>query len=739
LIRQVIVFKDDMAQTFHRQPIMAEVEASTVRGTLSDHRSLALRRLLAWGLEVSLLVGSMALPWGIGEAIRQRSEQELVPLNPVTDQVQDAIAPALGLPRHRLVTEVPPLTNVLWFTALALPVVVAGSQLHRLARTGKTLPKAWLGLQVIALDHPVPGYWRAFLREAIGRWGTALGGSYLIWIGCGAFPQLPWLGGIALACLLVEGLTGQTNSNRRAFHDYLAGTRVVLLRGGQIPVKYYPSGSPAMARGFSGESLRPATTHEEGGLTALVLAPYEQPQTAAKERRLRWALNVLLFTALAGTVALPIAGGIWWFRQQEPALETADGERQDRLFLALVENLSLNAETFTDTQAAALALASTQDPRAVTLLVDLLAQTGDPGLLDTIQQALVTIGPPAIPHLQKLNLTLTNDVIALPPDQRLIPQLRLRTVKRTLAKILVLHSGELNGVDLQDVDLGHVIESPDAFTLVLEQQNLAGIDWRNATLTGARLRKARFFAPGPDGRIDTFDDWITDFSGADLTEASLVAAKLRHSIFQGTGLLRTNLSNAEAPYANFAEANASSARFIQADISHGNFDAASLVGADLTDSTLAHASMVETRLNQAYLLGAILDNANLTRADLSAAILDSSSLVGADLSEATLNDSSLRDADLRGATLAYANLRNADLQGVQLEGANLEGANFAGATFYAEVAPRTDSFITTTPDYAVTNVLKGVDFSEAQNLDGHQLRYICNQGGVHPSCTINDP
>ena len=64
-----------------------------------------------------------------------------------------------------------------------------------LARTGKTLPKAWLGLQVVALDHPVPGYWRAFVREGIGRWGTSLGGAYLIWIGCGAFPQLPWLGG----------------------------------------------------------------------------------------------------------------------------------------------------------------------------------------------------------------------------------------------------------------------------------------------------------------------------------------------------------------------------------------------------------------------------------------------------------------------------------------------------------------------------------------------------------------
>ena len=728
-----------MAQTFHRQSITAEASASTVRGTLSDQRSLALRRLLAWGLEVSLLVGSVALPWGIGEGIRQRSEGEMVPLNPVTSTVQNAIAPGIGLPKHRFVRKVPPITNVLWFSAFALPLAVAGSQIYSLARTGKTTPKAWLGLQVVALDHPIPGYRQAVLREVVGRWGIPLSGAYLIWLGCGAFPQVSLLGGIALICLLGEGVTSQTNPSRRAFHDYLAGTRVVLLRGGQIPFKYRPTESQTMTVWSGYGRFHPAVAHEKGGLTALVLAPDDSPHSYLRDSRWRWARNSLLLSALAGAVLLPVGAGLWWFQRQNTPPEAASDERQDRLFLALVENLSLNAETFTDTQAAALALASTQDPRAVTLLVDLLAQTGDPGLLNTIQQALVTIGPPAIPHLQKLNLTLANDVIALPPEQRLIPQLRLRTVKQTLAKILVVHSGQLSEVDLRNVNLGYVIESPDAFTLVLEQQDLAGIDWRHAILTGARLRKARFFSAGADGRIDTFDDWVTDFSGADLTEASLVAAKLRYSILQGTSLLRTNLSNALAPYADFSGANASSARFIQADVSHGNFDHASLVGADLTDSRLVNASLVETRLNQAYLLGAILDQADLTRADLSGAVLDSSSLSGATLTETNLNGSSLKDADLSQANLAFANLQNADLRGVIFSGANLKGTNFDGAKFYSEEAPRTDSFITTTPESSETGNLAGVNFSDTQNLDGNQLRYICSQGGIHPSCRINSP
>ncbi len=728
-----------MAQTFHRQPITAEARASTVRGKLSDQRSLALRRLLAWGLEVSLLVGSAMVPWGVGEVIRQRHGQENVPLNPVTSTLQNAVAPALGLPKHRLVTEVPPLTNILWFSALLVPVGLAGSQLHRLARTGKTSPKAWLGLQVVSLDHPVPGYWQAGMRELVGRWGIPLSAAYLIWIGSGAFPQLPLLGGIALACLLAEGLTGQMNPARRAFHDYLAGTRVVLLRGGQIPLKYHPEIRHPTRLWIGHTPRRLPTTQEEGGLRAIVLRPEDQFDAPLPVSRLRWILNGLLGIALLGTIAIPVGGGVWWFQRQTPPVDVAEGERRDRLFLALVENLSLNANTFTDKQAAALALASTQDPRAVTLLVDLLAQTGDPGLLETIQQALVTIGIPAIPHLQGLNLTLSNDLLALPPDQRLIPQLRLRTIKRTLAKILVVNSGNLNGVDLQGTNLGYVVEGPDAFTLVLEKQDLTGIDWRNTVLTGARLRKARFFNAGPDGLMDTFDDWITDFRGADLTEASLVATYLRHARFEGTSLLRTNLSNAQAPHADFSHANASSARFIQADISHGRFDDASLAGADLTDSQLSHASMVETRLNQAYLLGAVLDNADLTRADLSRAVLDSGSLVSATLTAANLNETSLRGVDLSKANLAYANLRNADLEDVILSGADLTGANLDGVNFFSEVAPSSDSFITTTSGDQTGSALAGVDFSEAQNLDGNQLRYICNQRGIHPACTINSP
>jgi uncharacterized protein YjbI with pentapeptide repeats len=410
------------------------------------------------------------------------------------------------------------------------------------------------------------------------------------------------------------------------------------------------------------------------------------------------------------------------------------GQEKDALFLALVENLSRNATSFSDRQAAALALASSQDARAIPLLVDMLAQSGDPDLLNTLQQALVTLGPPAVLHLQQLNLALANDLIALPPEQRLIPQLRQRTVKRTLNKILVLHSGNLNQVDLSGTNLGYVIESPDAFTLMLEQQHLAGIVWRNGMLFGARFRKAKFFDPGADGRPDTFDDWITDFSGSDLTETSFVAAHLRHAVFRNTSLLRANLSNSLAAYADFSGANASSAWLIAADVSHGNFNGTSLVGADLTDANLSQATLVNARLRQAYLAGATLVSANLTQADLTDANLKEADLTAANLRQANLSNGGLQGANLTHANLEGANLEGANLEGTVLARANLAEVNLAGARFFTAERSPNDAFVTAIAAPETTAVLEGVDFSKTLNLEGEQLEYVCRQGGLHPAC-----
>ncbi|PSR13689.1 hypothetical protein C8255_25055, partial [filamentous cyanobacterium CCP3] len=521
-------------------------------------------------------------------------------------------------------------------------------------------------------------------------------------------------------------------SAHRAWYDRLAGTRVVLLQGGVLPMRHSPDpeddgSSRANVLALPSGPLLGLTTEEYGGLTAIVLSPEDSAQVLGPKG---WRQHLpVIAGVLTGVVVLAGSGALWLDRRLPAA-----SSNQDALFLALVENLSRNAISFSDRQAAALALASTNDPRAVPLLVDMLAQTDDPRLLDTLQQALVTLGPPAIPSLQRLNLALANDLLALPLDQRLIPQLRQRTVKRTLAKIMVLHNGNLNQVDLSGTNLGYIIESPDAFTLVLEQQNLAGIVWRNAVLSGARLRKAQLFDPGADGRSDTFDDWITDFSGSDLTEVSLVAAQLRHVVFRNTSLLRANLSNSIAPYADFSGANASSAWFIAADVRNGRFDGTSLVGADFTDADLGQASLRAARLRQATLTAAQLTEADLTGADLSEANLSEANLRAVNLRQSNLSHSWLRGADLSGANLEQANLAEANLEGVVLSGANLAGANFAGAQFNALAPMPGDSFVATVAEPDTGTALAEVDFSKAVNLQADQLDYVCGQGGIHPAC-----
>lgn len=720
-----------MAQTSHSQPISAQVSAARVQGRLSVARSLSLRRLAAWGLEVGLLVSTVAVPWALGEAVRRYSAATVVPLNPSVTGVQRAIARPLGRSRQRLVTAVPPLTNVLWFSALVLPTAFVGSQLYSLSARGKTWPKAWLGLQVVAIAQSVPGARTILVRE-LGRWGAPVVVAYGLWLGSGAFPSLPWLGGLAIACGLGAGAIGQTRRSQLAWYDALAGTRVVLLRGGQIPSRYYletEGQSHGSVRESTAASLMTPlvglTTEEHGGLRAIVLSPEESAAVLGERGWRHWPV----LGALAGVVLLGGLGGLWLDRRLPPI-----GQGRDALFLALVENLSRNANSFSDRQAAALALASSQDARAIPLLVDMLAQSGDPALLDTLQQALVTLGPAAIPQLQRLNLALANDLLALPPDQQLIPQLRQRTVKRTLNKILVLHSGNLNQVDLSGTHLGYVIESPDAFTLMLEQQQLAGVVWRNAMLFGGRFRKAKFFDPGADGRPDTFDDWVTDFSGSDLTETSFVAAHLRHTIFRNTSLLRANLSNSMATYADFSGANASSAWFIAADVSYGNFNGTSLVGADLTDANLRQATLVEARLRQAHLAGATLAAADLTQADLTDANLIEADLTTANLSRANLSNSSLRGADLSQANLAGANLAGANLEGTLLTRANLTGVNLAGAHFFVPERSPNDAFVTAIAAPETTAALEGVDFSKTLNLQAEQLEYVCRQGGLHPAC-----
>ncbi|MBD0336534.1 MAG: RDD family protein, partial [Cyanobacteria bacterium Co-bin13] len=214
-----------MAHTAQRQTSSSQTSTATAL-VVAGRPALGLRRLIAWTLEASLLVGSAALPWAIGEAVRQTGSGAGVPLNPAVSRVEGAIARTLNRPKPSRIVHVPPLTNLLWFSALGLPLVLAGSQLYWLASSGKTLPKHWLGLRVVAGNGASPGMRRVLQRE-LSRWGLPLLAAYGLWIGSGAFPQIALLGSLAGLALAAEGSTGWLNRARRPWHDLLAGTQVV--------------------------------------------------------------------------------------------------------------------------------------------------------------------------------------------------------------------------------------------------------------------------------------------------------------------------------------------------------------------------------------------------------------------------------------------------------------------------------------------------------------------------------
>jgi uncharacterized protein YjbI with pentapeptide repeats len=119
---------------------------------------------------------------------------------------------------------------------------------------------------------------------------------------------------------------------------------------------------------------------------------------------------------------------------------------------------------------------------------------------------------------------------------------------------------------------------------------------------------------------------------------------------------RLDLTGASLTGANLIEA-----RLHRANLSGADLSGASLDSADFSEAFLLGADLSRAALSLANLSGAILLGANLSRADLSLADLSGAGLTGANLSGANLGDAFLTGATLIRANLSGANLRDADL------------------------------------------------------------------------------
>ncbi len=697
------------------------------------------RRLLAWSLEIAVLAGSVVGPFYLGQVVNQRAQQQptaasQTELAAPLQAVQQQGAKALGLSPRSLPTQVPPLTNLCWSAALGLPVLLAAGHIYMVGRSGSSWPKRWLGLQVLTLEGQSPGIGRAFIREAVGKWGSPLAIAYAVWHLSGAFPVVGVLVGLSGAALLAESLTGLGNRPRRAWHDWLAGTCVIDERTGamiHLSTLWQAEAKVPLGLGRASDWLQTV------GPTAVVINP-DGARWRGKDLTLpKLGMGLGLLLTLGG-----LAGISGYFLLGRPAISTTPSA-DEMLYTDLVSTLTnpeLDAEA---RRAAVLALGNLPDDRVTPLLVDLIAQTNDPLWLDALQQALVARGAAAFPALRRLNQGLAADLaMQSDPAMRRTTIIRLQTVNRIITKLLLLETAEHpEPLDFSRMNLGFVTEGQGDFQLVLKNQSLAHTQWQGAILSGAQFQGAKFYSPGPDSYPDTYDDRTTDLSGADLSHANLAGADLTLGCLVGSGLVRVNFNQANLTLANLSRANLEHASLIQAVLDQATLTEARLSKADLTEAQLLDADLAGARLAEVNAAGAQLTGANLQGVTAIAAQLNSADLSQTTLAAADFTGAALQDANLQATDLTGTSFRDADLRGAWLQGAIIDQTDFAGAILTTpNAAPTTgDGFVAAAPELTPGNQYAGVDFSRGLNLSPEQLAFICAQGGLHPACGSLSP
>ncbi|MHC5595885.1 MAG: pentapeptide repeat-containing protein [Nostoc sp.] len=685
---------------------------------------LASRRFAAWAAEITLVVTSGLIPFGIGVYANSRSDLNRVPLNPVLVVTERAIARPLALPVSYGIRNVAWPTNILWTIALLAPVTLSWWQLYLLAKTGSTIPKRWLKVRVVNEQGKPPGLGAVVIREGVGRWTVPISIAYLLWRYSFAFPNLGLFTFLSLLMIVCEGIGLPSRRGRRAFHDQLAGTYTI--------DALLASNRQAQSAGGNDEAEEWQDENEE-----LAAQTNLSPNLW---RRIQQNPNLTLFgvglTSMTAVLATLIGTQVYIQIQQS---QRATKQINSQEFVEIVKQLSPNSgATNEQRQSAILAMGGLNDPQSIKFLADLLVSETNPSLLDTIQQALTTVGPQAIPELKNKNQFLVGELESVgstATQDRELRQGRLQRNQTTINKILSVYSGKINGVDLSSAQLGQSGTPGSSFlNLVLDNVDLSGVKLKSANLNQASLKGSRFRGVGEDGRWDTYDDVIADLSQAQLQQANLTDANLSRVLMNRTDLSRATLNRANLSNARLYEAKLNSTQLVGADLRNAVLERASLTGADLGDAKLNEANLYGARLGRVSAIGTQLSFANLTNTDWQGADLSGAYLDRANLSNANLSATRLAGAVLRSAQMENVNLQNADLSQADLRGANVAGADFKGAILAPSKQDPADQFVKTPDLGSVSAVVQGVDFSQAKNLDAKQLAYICTNGGIDPHC-----
>ncbi|MEA5513442.1 pentapeptide repeat-containing protein [Nodularia sp. UHCC 0506] len=683
------------------------------------------RRLAAWATEISLVVVSGLVPFGLGVYVNSRSDLNRVPLHPVLVVTERAIAQPLALPVSYGIRNVAAPTNFLWLIALLAPVTLSWWQLYLLGKTGSTIPKRKFGVRVVNEVGKPAGLVAVAAREGIGRWTVPVSIAYILWRYSFAFPNLGLFTFLAVLMVLGEGLALPARRGRRALHDWLAGTYTIDANI-PLPLSAQVNKSPVTQ---SGEELAPVSMSMLTG---------ESTNTTTLWRRMRQNPSRTLFgVALVSMIAVlgTLVATQVYIQTQQTRRETKQINSQK--FLALVETLNPNSGANTEErQTIILAMGGVNDPDAIQFLTDLLVQETDPIILKTIQQALATVGLKAIPELKIKNQFLAGELKgSTASSERQLREQQLHINQQTINKILSVYSAQTAGVDLSQAELGQS-GTPETsfFNLVLDNVDLSGINLKSANLNQANFKGSIFRAPGEDGRWDTFDDAIADLSQAQMKQVNFTDANLSRVIMNRSDLSRATLNRANLSHARLIAADLSSTQLVGANLRGAFLEKASFTGADIGDAKFNEANLYAARLSRVIAIGTHLSYANLANTDWRGADLSGAYLDRANLSNANLSATRLTGAVLRSAKLENTNLENADLSFVDLRGANVAGADFKGTVLAPVPQNPADQFVQMPELGSVSAVVQGVDFSQAKNLDRRQIAYICTQGGLHSSC-----
>ncbi|BAZ31925.1 RDD domain-containing protein [Cylindrospermum sp. NIES-4074] len=676
-------------------------------------RTLGTRRFAAWAVEITLVVASGLVPFGLGAYANSRSDLNRVPLNPVLGVTERAIAQPLALPVSYGIRNVASPTNFLWTVALLAPLTLSCWQLYLLGKTGSTIPKRWFGVRVVNEQGTPPGLGTVLVREGIGRWTLPVSVAYLLWRYTFAFPHLGLFTFLAVFMVLAEGMGWPSQRRRRALHDLVAGTYTI------DATRPFTPASLGNRRGNENEQLQ--EVKQEG----IPVSPGSKrpEQTGSVRRNPSLILVAVALVSMTAVLSALIGTQVYVQTQQQARKsQQIDSEK----FLALVKQFNSNpSATNEERQSVILALGGLNDPQSIQFLVDLLAKETDPNLLDTIQQALAKVGRQGIPELKRMNQFLANG-----NDQG-----RLILNQRAINKVLAVYSGKISDVDLTDIQLGSNGSGDNySFNLVLDSVDLSGVVFKSANLNQASFKGSRFRGVGADGKWDTYDDAIADLTQAQLKQANLTDANLSRVLLSRSDLSRATLNGANLSNARLLAANLSSTQLVGTDLRSAVLENASLTGADISTAKLNEADLYGARLGRVIAIATQLSNANLSNTDWQGADLSAAYLDRANLTNANLSATRLTDAVLQFAKLENANLRNADLSNADLQGANVAGADFQGAILFPAKQDPTDQFVQTPDLKSQYAKVQGVDFTHAKNLDTKQLAFICTQGGIHSRC-----